>query len=269
MAGVECMVYSGVGGAVMVCLLGVATLVFFTGMYYYRRLCLRTERRPPRVFAFDLLKMIVAGLVSSLVNYTFTAKVAWAASGITVRHRPLEGIGWYGAISVVDVLVGAPLSIVVGRLINRACRVLDKTPHAPSPLWDTVHQNIVYGKYSDAHDSTLDYRDRAPPVQWAWWYSQTVTWTWACVLGEMMSGLIVLYSFLLLRSVWNPVAWIAVVVSFWNADCLLKQYVVVLFSRIVLSYLRLALIDHFNQYTERTTASPSAEPSCLPRFLRG
>lgn len=266
---VVCMVYSGLGGALMVCLLGLATLGFFTSTYFYRRLCLRKEQRPPLVFFFDLLKMITAGFVSSLVNYTFTAKVTWAASGIKVRRKPLEGIGWYGAIAVVDVLVGAPLSIVIGKVINRTCRLLDRRLRGPSPWKDTVHQNVVYGKYSDEHDSTCDYRHRAPPVRWAWWYSQTVTWTLACVFGETISGLCVLYSFLLLRSVWNPVAWIAVMISFWNVDCLLKQYVVVMFSRFLLSYLRLALIDYFNKYTEQSSSqSPGSLLLRLAILLR-
>lgn len=251
------MVYSGIGGLIMILLLGAATIGFFVASYAYRRVGLRTEKRPPVVFFFDLLKMLIAGFVSSVVNYTFTAKVSWAANGITVRGKPLEGIGWYGAISVIDVLVGAPLSIAVGRLINRTCRVVDRHLRTASPVKDTVHQNIVYGKYSDAHDCACDYRDSAPPVRWSWWYSQVVTWTCACVLGEMMSGLTVLYSFLLVRSLWNPVAWIAVAVSFWNLNCLLKQYLVVTFSRLFLSYARLAVIDYFNQYKEpkRRTAT--------------
>ncbi|KAG5493767.1 hypothetical protein JKF63_01599 [Porcisia hertigi] len=256
MTDLACMVYSGFGGAIMVCFLGITTLTFFTSMYYYRRLCLRNEKRPPLVFFFDLLKMITAGLVSSLVSYTFTAKVAWASSGITVRHKPLQGIGWYCAISVVDVFIGTPLSIIVGRLINQTCQLLDKQMLTPSPWKDTAHQNSIYGKYSDEHDCACDYLESAPPVRWTWWYSQTVTWTWACVLGEMISGLIVLYSFLLVRSVWNPVAWIAVMISFWDVDCLLKQYVVVMCGRIVLSYLRFALIDSFNKYVERASAWP-------------
>ncbi|CAJ1019121.1 hypothetical protein, conserved [Leishmania shawi] len=256
MTDVACMVYSGLGGVIMVCLLGVVTLGFFISTYYYRRVCLRTEKRPPRVVCFDLLKMVTAGFVASLANYTFTAKVTWAAGGITVRNKPLEGIGWYGAISVVDVLIGTPLSIAIGRLINRTCQLLEKQMRTPSPLKVTIHQNTIYGNYSDEHDSTCDYRDFVPPVRWVWWYSQTVTWTWACVLGETISGLIVLYSFLLVKSVWNPVAWIAVMISFWNVNCLLKQYVVVLFGRTILSYLRLALIDFFNKYTQRTPAWP-------------
>ncbi|KPA77128.1 hypothetical protein ABB37_07438 [Leptomonas pyrrhocoris] len=250
MAELACMVYSGLGGLLMIVLLGLATTVFFISSYYYRRLGAREEKRPPVVFFFDLLKMLVAGSVASLVNYTFTAKVSWAASGITVRGKPLEGIGWYGAISVVDVLVGAPLSIAVGRLINRTCKIVDRHLRTPSPWKDTVHQNTVYGKYSDEHDCSCDYRHTAPPVRWSWWYSQAVTWTCACVLGEMMSGLTVLYSFLLVRSLWNPVAWIAVLISFWNLNCLLKQYIVVTCSRFFLSYARLAVIDYFNQYKE-------------------
>ncbi|KAG5484815.1 hypothetical protein LSCM1_06641 [Leishmania martiniquensis] len=254
MAKVTCMVYSGLGGAILVGLLGLVTIGFFISTYCYRRVCLRDEKRPPLVFLFDLLKMVTAGMVSSLVNYTFTAKVASAASGIVVRQRPLEGIGWYGAISFADAFIGTPVSIAIGRLINRSCQVLDKRMRRPSPWKDTIHQNIIYGKYSDEHDSTCDYRDTPPPLRWVWWYSQTVTWTWACVLGEAMSGLLVLYSFLLLRSLWNPVAWIAVLISFWGADCLLKQYVVVILSHIVLSYLRLALIDFFNKYTEHASS---------------
>ncbi|KAG5505990.1 hypothetical protein JIQ42_06785 [Leishmania sp. Namibia] len=254
MAKVTCMVYSGLGGSILVCLLGLATVGFFISTYYYRRMCLRDETRPPLVFFFDLLKMVTAGLVSSLVNYTFTAKVAWAASGITVRHRPIEGIGWYGAVSFVDAFIGTPLSIAVGRLVNRACQLFDNRMRGPSPWKDTIHQNVIYGKYSDEHDSTCDYRDSAPPVRWVWWYSQTVTWMWACVLGEALSGLTVLHSFLLLKSAWNPVAWIAVIISFWDVDCLLKQYVVVMVGHVVLSYLRLALIDSFNKYTERAPA---------------
>jgi hypothetical protein len=248
MAELACMVYSGVGGVVMIFLLGLATIVFFVFSYSYRRCCLRKEKRPPVVFFFDLLKMLTAGFVSSIVNYTFTAKVSWAANGITVRGKPLEGVGWYGAISVIDVIVGAPLSIAAGRLINRTCKVLDKHLHTPSPLKDTVHQNMVYGKYSDEHDCACDYRQSAPPVRWSWWYSQVVTWTCASVLGEMMTGLTALYSFLLVRSLWNPVAWIAVMITFCNLNCLLKQYIVVTFSRLVLSYARLAIIDYFNQY---------------------
>ena len=77
-----------------------------------------------------------------------------------------------------------------------------------------------------------------------------VTWTCACVLGEMMSGLTVLYSFLLVCSLWNPVVWIAVFISFWNLNCLLKPYIVVTLSRLILSYARLAIIDYFNKYKE-------------------
>ncbi|KPI84768.1 hypothetical protein ABL78_6186 [Leptomonas seymouri] len=258
MAELACMVYSGLGGVVMAVLLGIATTLFFISSYYYRRCCVRREKRPPVVFFLDLLKMLAAGSVASVVNYTFTAKVSRAANDITVRGKPLEGIGWYGAISVVDVVVGTPLAIAAGRLINRTCNVVDKHLQTPSAWKDTVHQNIVYGKYSDAHDCSCDYSHSAPPVRWSWWYSQVVTWTCACVLGEVMSGLTVLYSFLLVRSLWNPVAWIAVMVSFWNVDCLLKQYLVVIFSRFVLSYARLAVVDYFNQFKE--PAHPALHP---------
>lgn len=157
MAELACMVYSGLGGVVMIFLLGVVTVAFFVSSYYYQRFCSKKEKRPPVVFYFDLLKMLTAGFISSAANYTFTAKVSWVANGVTVRGKSLEGIGWYGAISVVDVLVGAPLSIAVGRLINRTCKAVHKHLRNSSALKDTAHQNMVYAKYGDEHDCSCDY----------------------------------------------------------------------------------------------------------------
>ena len=156
MAELACMVYSGLGGVVMIFLLGVVTVAFFVSSYYYQRFCSKKEKRPPVVFYFDLLKMLTAGFISA-ANYTFTAKVSWVANGVTVRGKSLEGIGWYGAISVVDVLVGAPLSIAVGRLINRTCKAVHKHLRNSSALKDAAHQNMVYAKYGDEHDCSCDY----------------------------------------------------------------------------------------------------------------
>lgn len=250
---VECMVFSGLGGLTMMFLLAAATIASFIGSYYYRRLVRRVESRPPKVFFFDLFKMLVASVVSSMVNYTFTAKVSLAANGVTIRGKPLEGIGWYGAISVMDVTVGAPVSILVGRAINFVCRWVDNKLTMPSPLKDTVHQNRVYGKYSDDHNPDCWYWKGSPLVYWRWWYAQTVTWTCACVISVVASGLLVLYSFILVRSTWNPIAWIAVVLSYWSVNCLLKQWIVVTFGRIILAYFHLAIVDYFNKYADKPT----------------
>lgn len=173
MAELACMVYSGPGGVAMIFLLGVVTVAFFASSYYSQRFCSKKEKRPLVVFFSDLLKTLTAGFVSSAVNYTFTAKVSWVANGVTVRRKSLEGIGWYGAISVVDVLVGTPLSIAVGRLISRTCKVAHKHLRNSSALKDTAHQNMVYAKYGDEHDCSCDY---ATAPRWCGGRSGTHRW---------------------------------------------------------------------------------------------
>lgn len=244
-----CMVFSGRGGFLMMCLLGAATVVGFILIYYYKHFTKHTERRHPKIFFLDLSKMLIATGVAAAVNYTFTAKVSLAASHVTVRGKQLEGIGWYAAMCTTDVALGVPISIVIGRLINRASRcLLNKLPPR-TPLWDLCEQNVVYGKYSPSYDASQSYLDASPPIWMSWWYSQTVTWTCACVFSVFISGLVVLGSFELVQSVNNPMAWIAVGITFWNVSCLLKQWIVVTFTRVVLYYLHLAIIDIFNKYS--------------------
>jgi len=246
----SCMVYSGVGGFVMMCLLGLLTVVAFVSMYAYRRLVTQSESRHPRVFLLDFSKTLVAMGAASLVNYTFTAKVSLAANAVTVRGKSLEGIGWYAAICTMDVVVGTPISIMAGRLLNHVCRYYATRASSAVALWaDFLRQNSYYGKYGDYHDVSVDgNRDEVPRVSFAWWYSQTVSWTVCYALSGLLSGLIVLYSFSVMPSVYNPVTWLASSVTFWNLDCLTKQWVVVCFSRGILACLNYGIIDFFNRY---------------------
>ncbi|CAD2222724.1 hypothetical protein AGDE_05611 [Angomonas deanei] len=248
MTRLSCMVFSGTGGFIMMCILAAITVVAFVLFYVYGRFVTYTEKRHPKVFLFDLSKILIASTVAAVVNYTFTAKVANAAGHVRIRGKPLEGVGWYISTCTVDVVVGAPLAILFGRLLNQTCLILKRKCHRSEVLQETLDQNCTYGKYGPNHEASKSYIVSSPPVRWTWWYSQTVTWSLCCVLSGFLSGLIVLYSFIFLRLEFNPVAWIAVVITYWNVSCLTKQWVVVSAGRIILTLLSMSIVDFFNKF---------------------
>lgn len=233
----------------MMVVLGIITVVAYISIYMYCRFVIYTERRHPKVFFFDLLKILLASVVAAAMNYTFTAKVSLAAEHVLIRKRPLEGVGWYIAICTLDAVVGAPLAIVFGKLINYGSAALLPKLRADTALYELCRQNAKYGKYGEQHRAESSYITERPPIKWSWWYSQTVTWTLCTVLSGFFCGLLVLYSFTFVKLVSNPIAWIAISISYWNISCLLKQWVVVSLGRIVLSFLTISIIDLFNKFT--------------------
>lgn len=269
------MVFSGTGGLVIICLLGTITVLTYVGVYIRHRFVTRSERRPPVVFVFDLLKILVASGVAFTVNYTFTAQVSYTAEDIHVRGKRLEGIGWYAAMCTADTFIGAPLSLLIGRGVNCLCRYTRSRLSPTSAWYDLANQNAFYGKYSDEHHAEQEYTASSappPPLRWSWWYSQTVTWTLCNVLSGIVCGLLVLYSFILVRSKLNPITWIAVVITYWSASCLTKQWIVVAVGRTMLAFLQLLLVDTVNRFTASRLDSAYAESEkqcCTKRVERG
>lgn len=121
------MPFSGVAGAILVTFMGVLSIVICVVRYLWehRR---GEDRRPLRVYAYDMCKIAISQSAAWVVNLWMTDQAFQAfLSPQDVEGGDelgdIEGIGWYTAVFLLDFFLGVPLGIWFGRLVNQQAEV--------------------------------------------------------------------------------------------------------------------------------------------------
>ena len=278
------MPFSGFAGLLIVSLMAVGAVLVYVALFCYQHFVTGSDERPVKVFAFDLSKILISQSGAWVVNLGMTQLVvqrAAAALGLQ-ESRSIQGIAWYASIFLMDCLVGVPLGIVLGKLLNRWCRwilqdvssqlsnnvpgveecrrsrssidldvaafVADLDERDPTCLERFCAMNAQYGKYGPHHgEQDYDSELAEASLRCSWWASQLASWTLCVSLSRVLSGLIVLVSFDLLRNSDNIVLEVAVGITEWKTSCAKKQWVVAGAMRIALDLGQIAIIDLFNR----------------------
>jgi hypothetical protein len=119
-----CMPFSGVAGAILVTFMGILSIVIciIRYMWEHRR---GEDRRPARVYAYDMCKIAISQTAAWVVNLWITDQVfqTLLSRGADGEELGIEGIGWYTAVFLMDFVVGVPLGIWLGRLVNQQAEV--------------------------------------------------------------------------------------------------------------------------------------------------
>lgn len=115
-----CMPFSGMAGAVLVTCMGILSIVICVIRYSWehRR---GEDRRPARVYAYDMSKIALSQTAAWAVNLWMTDLVfqVLLSRGVEGEELDIEGIGWYTAVFMMDFIFGVPLGIWLGRLVNQ------------------------------------------------------------------------------------------------------------------------------------------------------
>ena len=143
---VDCGVFTGTSGIVIVFGLTTAAFICYVGSYLARRYYFKTahgvplESRNVIVFAMDLSKLALGQGSAWLINLLNTHRNTAFSATNGVNAGRFDPLSWYFPTFLADELFAVPLGVVLGRIL---CWIARHLRNAHGMLWCTFSLDDV------------------------------------------------------------------------------------------------------------------------------
>lgn len=150
----RCMPFSGTAGHILVAAMGALSVVLCVVRYWWLHRHGK-DTRPLRVYAYDMSKIVVSQSAAWVVNLIVTDRIYYSLEDDTT----VEGIGLYAGVFFMDIVIGVPLGLWMGKWFNEVCdaywrRYLLGTEHVPVAL--TTNSLTLSATFAEIEDDVFE-----------------------------------------------------------------------------------------------------------------
>jgi hypothetical protein len=148
--------------------LSILSVAAFVVRYLYQHHVTLSDARGYRIFTLDLWKILLSQTGAWAMNFLLTSAITTATAAAHVQGAAgYQGVGWYASVIIMDMCIGVPLGILLGKGVNRAAQVYlarQNTPQLEALMTPLSSAAAAAPRYGTAGVQVAHGGEHVPPL---------------------------------------------------------------------------------------------------------